>query len=173
MSSIKGLAYNSFLIFNRPNNVTAYAAGDVVGPATGASGAVLQFPQIGPDEAEEIMVTTSRLEYDAASVPAGMTSFRLHFYRATPPSALGDGGLWDLTAADRPFYAGYLDLGAPALFGASTLYVQTTFQNNQFRMPGVVGKGLFAYLVTNGGFTPAANTTVRCDLHSIHVGDSH
>jgi hypothetical protein len=85
-----------------------------------------------------------------------MTSFRLHLYDATPPSATADNAAWDLPAGDRANYLGYVDLGSPVDVGA-TLYVQTDQVNKQFRASTA---DLYGYLVTNGGFTPAANSEV-------------
>lgn len=142
----------------RPADTTAYAAGDVVG----AAAAAISFPNLGPSGAA-IMITSVALEVDETSVPAGMTSFRLHLYSVTPPSALADNAVWDLPSGDRASYVGYVDLGTPVDVG-STLYVQTDQINKQVLMAGT---GLFGYLVTNGGYTPASASVRKITLHSV------
>jgi hypothetical protein len=78
----------------RTADTNAYTANDVVGAATGST-AALSFASLGPPGAN-IMVTGCRLRIDVAAVPSGMTSFDLHLYDATPPSALGDNAAFDL-----------------------------------------------------------------------------
>ena len=143
------MAYKSQPTVTRPANVTAYTAGDVLGGA-------IEFPTIGPFSGD-IILTSAALRANIAAIPAGMTSFRLHLYNVTPPSALADNAAWDLPAGDRASYLGYIDLGSPADVG-STLFVQVDQVNKQVRLRG--GYSLFGYLVTNGGFTPAANSEV-------------
>lgn len=148
------------ITFARPADTTAYTAGDVVGGA-------LQIGPVGmPPGGSEAFITTARFEIDVGSVPSGMTSFRLHFYSVTPPSALADNAAWDLRAGDRDSYRGYIDLGTPVDLG-STLYVETTQINKQITAPanGI----LFAYLVTNGGYTPGSADSFRIRLHGVGI----
>lgn len=149
--------YDPVVTFNRPADTTAYAAGDVVG-------GVLQFTPCGPSS-QSIMLLGAQLEIDRSDIPAGMTSYRLHLYSVTPPSALADNAPWDLAAGDRSAYRGYVDLGAPADFG-STLYVEQNSINKQVRLVGVE---LYAYLVTNSAYTPAASTAHKITLHNVAV----
>lgn len=142
------MAYQAKPTVTRPANTTAYTAGDVVGGAIAFSG-------IGPFGGD-ILITSAALRINVAAIPAGMTSFRLHLYDATPPSALVDNAPWDLPAGDRANYLGYIDIGSPADVG-STLYVQADQINRQIRLRTA---DLFGYLVTNGGFTPAGNSEV-------------
>jgi hypothetical protein len=132
----------------RPENTTPYTAGDVV---LGA----LEFPLIGGYNSH-LLITSAALRIDVAAVPAGMTSFRLHFYSITPPSALADNAVWDLPSDDRASYLGYIDLGSPVDVGA-TLFTQVDAINKQIKIETT---SVFGYLVTNGGFTPAGNSEV-------------
>lgn len=127
-----------------PDPAAAYAAGDVVGGA-------FEFTGL-PKPGREFWLVRASLLIGASAIPPGMTSFRLHLYSKTPPSAIADNAAWDLTAADRPYYLGYADVGSPADAGAS-LHVQTTQINDLFP---AYDSGLFGYLVTNGAYTPAA-----------------
>ena len=142
--------YSSQVTVTRPANVTIYSAGDVVGGA-------IAFTAIGPAGCE-IQIVSTDLRADIAAVPAGMTTMRLHLYNVTPPSAIADNGVWDLPAGDRASYLGFIDLGTPADLG-STVYCQA--DNIQKRVKLGAGEtALYGYLVSAGGFTPAANSEV-------------
>jgi hypothetical protein len=137
----------------RPNNTTSYTATDVVGTAS----ATWTFNSIGP-AGSEIAITTAILEIDIAAIPSGMTSFRLHLYTVDPASGLSDNAAWDLPSGDRVGYAGYIDLGSPADLG-STLFTQNHQMWFQVRLaPG--SSNLYGYLVTAGGYAPAAVSEV-------------
>lgn len=156
--------FTSVLSFARTADTNAYTAGDVEGTGTGAAGAALEFDNIGPAAGGEVMITSTGLEHDITAVPSGMTSYRLHLYGVTPPSALGDNAAWDLPSGDRASYLGYVDLGTPVDVG-STLYVKTDGNNVQITVPA--GGKVFGYLVTNGGYTPASATVRKITLHSV------
>lgn len=158
---ISGKGYVSKTSFTRPANTTAYTNGDVAG----ATAAAIEFADIGPSFGV-ISITDADLRIDVTSVPTGMTSFRLHLYDVTPPSALADNAVWDLPAGDRASYLGYIDLGTPVDVG-STLFVQTTGTGEKTIQ--MKTSSLFGYLVTNGGFTPtsAAVKTIRLSARGV------
>jgi hypothetical protein len=149
--------------FTRPSDTNIYAANDVMGTAT-ATTAALSFTALG-STAAEVMITSAALEMDITAVPSGMTSFRLYLYSIAPPSALGDNVAWDLASNDRPSYLGYIDLGTPVDLG-STLYVEANGINKQVRLSGT---GLFGYLVTNSGYTPASGAVTVITLHTLTI----
>lgn len=145
------------LTITRPANQTSYAAGDVVG-------GVLTFPNMGLN-AGRIMITSASLECDIAAIPAGMTNFLLYLYGVTPPSALADNAPFDIPSGDRAaLLGGPINLGSPVDIG-STLLVGSDALNKQLKLAGT---SLFGYLVTVGGFTPAANSEVYVvTLHAV------
>lgn len=155
-----GTAYGGTpLTITRPANTTPYTANDVVGGA-------LTFPLMGPS-AGRIMLTSTQLELDISAIPSGMSSFFLALYNVTPPSALADNAPWDLPSGDRASFLGIVQLGSPVDLG-STCYVETNIINKQIKLAGT---SLFGYLVTAGGFTPAANSEVYvATLHSVGLG---
>jgi hypothetical protein len=146
------MGYKSRPTVTRPANTTAYTAGDVVG-------GVIEFTGVGAYGGSSIIVSAS-LQIDVAAIPTGMTSFRLHLYDTTPPSALADNAPWNLPSGDQPYYLGYIDLGSPAAMGATpaTLFTQADGILKEVNL--VSGRSVFAYLVSAGGFTPAANSEV-------------
>jgi hypothetical protein len=133
----------------RPANTTAYTAGDVIGGAiTLATG--LTSGQRG-------MLMSIDLQGQIGAIPSGMTTFRLHLYNVTPPSALADNAAFDLSSGDRAAYLGYISITAMVDLG-STIYSQVDSLNRPFALSG--SANLFAYLETVGAFTPASNSEV-------------
>lgn len=128
----------------------AYLAGDIMQSAQ-------SFGSVGPTAGGAILITNTRLRVDAASVVSGETSYTLHLYTVTPPSALADNAAWDLPSGDRASYVGSIALGTVVDVG-STLYVEQTGLTKQITVPA--GGSLFGYLVTNGAFTATAAARV-------------
>lgn len=152
ISLLKGLLSSSGYEVNttvtRPANTTPYTAGDVVGGA-------IDLGVLGPS-GQVIEIVSARLELDISAIPTGMTSFILYLYSVTPPGAVADNGVFDLPSGDRASYLGAISLGTPADLG-STCYVEANDIHKQVKLAGT---HLFGYLVTVGGFTPAANSEV-------------
>jgi hypothetical protein len=147
-----GTGYNASANFT--SGTTAYAANDVCGGA-------LTFASIGPS-AGRVMITSVALRIDSSAVISGQTSYTLHLYDVTPPSAVADSGAWDLPSGDRAAYLGSIDLGTPVDLG-STLYIGRDGVNKQIKLAGT---SVFAYLVSTGAYTPTAQVyTVQ--LHSV------
>lgn len=163
VQSVQGFGYNSVVSLTRTNDTNAYTANDVVGAATGST-AALTFPGIGPSGGGLVYITSSSLEIDIAAVVSGMTTFSLALYSVTPPSALGDNAAWDLPSGDRASFLGQLNLGTPVDLG-STLYVETQAINKPIVVPS--GGALYAYLVTLGGWTPAASSVLKISLFTL------
>lgn len=155
--------YASAVSITRTADTNAYTANDVLGPATGSTAAIT-FANIGPG-AGEILITSAIFERDASALISGETSYLLHLYSVTPPSALGDNAAFDLPSGDRASYLGSINLGTPVDLG-STLYVMTDGINKQVTL---ASSSLFGYLVTVGAYTPASGAVHRVTLHSVAV----
>ena len=164
-ASVTGTGYVAQATFNRTADTANYSAGDIVGTGTGAAGGVTTFSNIGP-AGGDIVITDVDLMINNTTVPSGMTSFRMHLYNATPPSALGDNAAWDLPSGDQASYLGYVDLGTPVDVGSS-LFVQTSGVNKKIRMGATAN--LFGYIVTNGAYQPASGTTYYPRLNAVQV----
>jgi hypothetical protein len=126
------------------SGTTAYAATDVVGGAK-------DFGVLGPSAAT-VMITTVQLMINLSSVTSGMTSFTLHLFNVTPPSAIADSSPFTLASGDRASYLGSVLIGTPVDLG-DTLYVEVNGVNKQVKLSGTK---LFGYLTTNGAYTPTA-----------------
>lgn len=148
----------------RTADVNAYAANDVLGSSTGTT-AALTFANIGPAGGGEVLITSVSFERDVAALISGETSYTLHLYNVTPPSALGDNAAFDLPSGDRAAYLGSLNLGTPVDLG-STLYVEQNQVNKQVTL---LSGSLYAYLVTAGGYTPTSGAVHRVALHVVWI----
>jgi len=145
----------------RPNDTTAYTAGDV-------GGGVITFQNAALGGGGNIFVNFVSLLWNLNAIPSGMTTFRLHLYNVAPPSNLADNVAWDLPAGDRAAYLGYIDLGAPVDVGAS-LYVQTVGPSLTMQQVSAISSSLYGYMVTGGGYTPGALDSFVPTIRSIGV----
>ena len=127
--------------------------------------AVLAMPgmSMGGDLAK---LEQALLSFVLTSVPAGMTTFRVHLYAVAPPSGFVDGELWTLPTADLPFYLGYVDLAAPTLNGTGGATISTQGLDLK-KWYQTVDTPLYAYLVTVGGYTPAAGTSFTLTMQAV------
>ena len=101
-----------------------------------------------------IRVTAAIMKIDATAVISGETSYTLHNYSVTPPSAQADNAAWTLASADLPSYLGSFSLGTPADLGAA-LYIKTTGLTEEIKLADGVTSH-YGELVTVGAFTAAA-----------------
>lgn len=168
--SLASQGYISTLSFSRPENTTAYTAGDVLGIAdsgtpANAGSAIFELTNIGP-AGGHIVITDSLFQVHVTSVPSGMTSFRLRLYDASPTAIL-DNAAWDLPANDRSPNLGYIDLGTPVDVG-STLEVQQTGINKKVKL-AAASTSLWCEIITNGAYTPSSAAAKSLKLQSISV----
>ncbi len=147
---VQGHGYQGTATATRGANTTPYAAGDVVGGP-------LTFINVGPNSGD-VLLLSLRMVLNITAIPSGMTSFTLHLYNATPPSAIADNSPWTFGSGDRSSYILHIDNLTPTLLGTGTSTPQAQISSiiEQVRLVG--GTSLYAYLVTNGGYTPAANS---------------
>jgi hypothetical protein len=141
----------------RPATAPTYAAGDVVGGA-------LDF-NLAAISGSSIEIRTTSLRKDVAALIAGETSYILHCYNVTPPSALADDAPWTLPAGDRAAYLGPINLGTP-IAATSTLYVELNAVGKMLRLSGT---HLFGYLVTSGSFAAVASTVYTVNVHAVQL----
>lgn len=164
LSLDRGAGRTDDVTITRPANTTAYTAGDVIGSDTSASSA-LEFVNVAPTGGGDVLITSAELRIDLTAVPSGMTTFSLHLYSVTPPSAYADNAVWDLPSGDRASYLGFIDLGSPVDVG-STLWVELQGINKQVT---AAGTSIFGYLRTNGAYTPASGTVHVAKLHTVSL----
>ena len=143
----------------RPPPTAAPAIAAMLG--CGARTAALTFANIAPSGGGHVLITGLSMLIEASAIISGETSYTLHLYNVTPPSALGDNTAWDLPSGDRASYLGGFNVGTPADLGAS-LYVRTDQINAQIL---AASSSIFGYLTTVGAHTPTSarvyNITMR------------
>jgi hypothetical protein len=157
-------SYRATAAITRPSNTTAYATGDVLGDTGGS--AILTLSNFGPT-AGFVLIQSVSLVFSDSSVPSGMSSFRVHFYSATP-TAIADNAGFDLAAGERASYVGFVDLPAPQDFG-STLYSQVDYPGRLVKL-AAASTGVFAEIETRGGYTPASASTVELRVNTFEAG---
>ena len=156
--------YSASAAKTRPNDTTAYAAGDVVAESASA-GTVWTFASIGPS-AGRILITAASLRVDVSSVPSGMGAFRLHLYDASP-TAINDNAAFDLPSGDRSKYLGFIELSTPEDLGA-TLWIEDTTVRKQVKL-AASSTSLFGILETRAAFTPTAQAVKTINLSAIRL----
>lgn len=142
----------------RPANTTAYAAGDVVGESPAAN---LSFTSV-QDAGNGFVVLGARIRIDVNAIPSGMTGFRLHLYDAAP-TAIADNAAYNLPAADRGKYLGYITLSTIRDLG-DTVFVE----EDNLNFTGKLASGsadLYGILETVGAFTPSSATVYTVTLN--------
>jgi hypothetical protein len=162
--TVDGKAYRSTAAFVRPSNTTAYTAGDVVG-GTGGS-AIHTLTTAGPSGGYVFIQSISMATYDT-SVPAGMASFRVHFYNASP-TAIADNAAFDLLTTDHGKYLGYVDLPTPQDFGSS-IYTQVDYSGRLIKL-ATGSTSLFIEIETKGAFTPVSAVTFDLAIVTLEAG---
>jgi hypothetical protein len=158
--AVQGAGFVGRATVQRGGNTTQYTAGDVVG-------GVLTIVEAGPDSAD-VLLDAVRIVFNIAAKPAAMSTFSLHFYNTSPPSAIADNAPFTLGADDRPFWLGKIDAIAPVLVGTGTSSVVAETENIVKQLRTKNGRALYAYLVTDGAYTPAANSeTYSLTTHGV------
>ena len=134
----------------RPNVVEAYTALDVVGTDPAAN---MTFAT-GLTAGKGFVIYGARLRIDAAAIPAGMTSFRLHLYTSAP-TAIADNAAFGLIAGDRAKYLGYVEISGVLGLGA-TLWAEVDNINFTGKL-AEASSTLYGVLQTVGAYTPTAS----------------
>jgi hypothetical protein len=169
VSTVQSIGYTASASFTRPNNVTAYPA-LAVQSATVA--AVLVFANIGPAGGGKILITRVTHRIDVAAKPSGMIGHRLHLFNAAP-TAIADGTAFNVPAADRDKYIGFVEAPEPLDLG-DTLWADTEAMYLPVRMevtlPALAAGSLWGIPQTIGGYTPTALAVKNWGLHSVLVG---
>jgi hypothetical protein len=131
----------------------AYTAADTIQVAQALSW-TFTHSGIAVPAGSTLRVLTSELKIDATAVISGETSYTLHLYSRTPPSAQANNAVWSLASADLPYYLGSLALGTVADLG-SAVYVKTGGHNLDITLETNV-LSVYGSLVTVGAATMAA-----------------
>lgn len=121
---------------------TSHVAGDVVGGAQ-------EFKSAGLVGGMATIVSASLL---IANASAETSTWAVHLFSVTPPSAVADDGAFLLAAGDYASYLGSIALAQTADLG-DTQYIES---NNIQKMIRMRGASLWGYLVNGTTLTPGA-----------------
>lgn len=139
---------------------TPYGANTVVGGTTGI------LPDCAYNAGSDVMVTATNLRIDVASIPSGMSTFKLHVYNEEPTS-IANGAAFNLIAADRDKYLGYIRLNVPIQLG-DTGWSQSSGLVQQFKLKQG-STTLYCILTTDDAYTPTAGTKIKISLKALQV----
>ena len=146
-----GLAYESTATIARAANTTAYTANDVYGT-------VFELANIGPSGGF-VFLASLDIIFNITALPLGMGVFAVYLFNATPPSAITDNLPYSLGSGDREtiITLNGISLIASLARGGGSVVAESLNINQLFKL-ATGSTSLWGYLVTNGAFTPAANS---------------
>ena len=149
----------------RPNDTTAYAALDVLGTTVTGT---LTFANVLPPNVAGcgFIVTGVWMRIDVAAIPSTMGGLRLHMFNAAPAD-IADNAAFNVPAADRTKYLGYIDIDLPLDLG-DTLYIEMNNVNFQRRL-AAGSTTLYGVLQTLAAYTPTAQAVKTIGLEVVGV----
>ena len=145
--------------FIRPNNITAYASGQLVANSTTAGSVVPLTFVVRPNDNIGSVVRRVRMRKSTAGVSG--SSFRVHLYNTLPTVTNGDGGVWLSTTSG---YIGSFDVTIDKAFsdGAGGAGVV----NNGVDMTLSQGT-VYGLVEARGAYTPVALETITVELETV------
>lgn len=136
----------SLQTFNRPANVTAYTAGDVIGDT-------IIFSLL-TDVGRNYVVDRVTMKIETGGALAGLSTFKLYMFGVTPNSPLTDNVPFVLANNDRDNLIGVLQLTTPSVLNVNS-FGQT--EMSLTTVPLNAETGFYGVLVTDTGFTPLSS----------------
>lgn len=159
------------ITFTRPENTSAYAAGDVIGIADSGTpanaGSAIHALTGAASSGAYVLVQSVQLLINLAAVPSGMTGFRVHLYSSSPTAIL-DNAAYTFTSTDAPKWHDSFDLPAPSVRG-SMLRAKAEYQGGVLKLDAA-SSTLYAIIETIGGFTPASATAYTLRVKLLEAG---
>jgi hypothetical protein len=144
--------------FVRPNNITAYASGQLVANSTTAGSVI---PLTFTVRNENIGSIVRRVRMRKSSTGVSGSSFRVHFYSALPTVTNGDGGVWLSTISG---YIGSFDVTIDKAFSDGSGGAGVV--NNGVDMNLTAGL-LYGLIEARGAYTPVALETITVELEVV------
>lgn len=139
--------------FSRPNNTTAYTAGDVVSDSAGTFTPSLIFP-VASVAGGGGYVVKAQLETNSKTF---LSQMRLYLFSAPTVLVAGDNVAGTMLYANMPYRVGYLDFPTLATgTGAGSTSSYAVWTGNLGFLCKEGDSQLYGYLVDNTGSTPVA-----------------
>ena len=140
--------------FSRPNNTTAYAAGQLVANSVTAGLVVPMAFTVGGNSMPG-QFRLSRIRLFKSGTSSTNAQFRLHLYGAPPAVANGDGGVWSTSGA--AFYLGSIDVASMKAFtdGCADVGDDAAGSEHWIRLAG--GATYYGLMEARAAYTPVAS----------------
>ncbi len=149
MSTDNQIKRTTSIEFTRPSDTNAYAAGDVVGPAT--TPAAQLIAGAGRYNKGGGLIRAVRLFKDGATPTNG--TFRVWFYTAAP-TAVADNAAWAPLYTEKEYFIGYVDLDVMVGTTGGCLS-QRTLTHTPIPFKCTTSKNLYAVVTALAAYTPA------------------
>lgn len=152
-SGIPGLVNSGVQSFTRPNNTTAYTAGDVVSDSAGTFTPSLIFP-VARSAGGGGYLVKAQLETNSKTF---LSQMRLYLFTSPQVVVAGDNVAGTILYTAMPYKVGYIDF--PTLVtgtGAGSTSVVACWTGNLGFLCREGDTQLYGYLVDNTGSTPVA-----------------
>ena len=158
--------WNPSASFTRPNNTTAYAAGQLVANNTTPGLVVpLSFTTGNSFPIGQFRLTRARLS--KSGVVAANANFRVHLYETVPTPANGDGGAWSTDQAAH--WLGNIDVTSMLAFTDGCAGTGSAASGSEFLVRMSAGKTLSALLMAQAAYTPVANEVFTLWLETLEA----
>jgi hypothetical protein len=156
--------WNPSASFTRPNNTTAYAAGNLVANSVTA-GSVVPIPVVLGNQFPQGMTRITRARLSKTGTSATNASFRVHLYGASPVAANGDGGAWSTDQAAK--WLGNIDVTSMLAFTDGCAGTGSAAAGSEMLLR--TNTTLYALLEAKAAYTPAANEVFTLTLESLEA----
>ena len=152
-SGVPSLTGSGWQSFTRPNNTTAYTAGDVVSDAAGTFTPILAFPLVTREGGGGYLVK-AQLRTNSKTF---LSSMRLYLFNTQAVVVAGDNVAGTQLYANLPYSVGYLDFSPLATgVGSGSTAANALWTGNVEFKCAAEDTRLYGYLVDNTGSTPVA-----------------
>ena len=151
--------------FARPNDTTAYAAGDLVANATAAGSVVplkIDLGNIAAVGHGMTRITRARLTKSGTS-PTN-ANFRIHLYEAAPSAQNGDNGAWSTDHAAS--WLGSIDVASMLAFIDGCIGSGSASAGSEMFL-WLASGSIFALVEAKAAYTPIANETFTLTLEDV------
>lgn len=150
--------------FTRPNDITAYASGDLVANSTTAGSVTTRSFALGTAPGSKGRIHRCRVYKSGTSV--ANAAFRLHLYDGSAALTYTNGDNGAYAASGVAQYLGYLDVTAMTAHSDGAAGVGSGVGNFiAFKLPATIST-VYGALEARGAYTPTANETFTCVIEA-------
>jgi hypothetical protein len=151
--------------FARPNDTTAYAAGDLVANSTTAGAVVPLRIDLGNIVAANHAITRiTRARLGKSGTSPANASFRIHLYEAAPAAQNGDNGAWSTDHAAS--WLGNIDITSMLAFTDGCTGTGSAPAGSEMFLR-LAGGSIFALIEAKAAYTPVANEVFTLTLEDV------